>query len=62
MDKSNISVGIFMDRKNEKPVEEVQKTTDKKNRGDGTIDVIEIKHLIAILLKYHKLFVCYYQD
>jgi NitT/TauT family transport system ATP-binding protein len=48
MDKSNISVGIFMDRENEKPVEEVQKTTDTKNRGDGTVDVIEIKHLTQI--------------
>ena len=48
MDKSNISVGIFMDRENEKPVEEVQKTTATKNRGDGTVDVIEIKHLTQI--------------
>jgi NitT/TauT family transport system ATP-binding protein len=48
MDKSNISVGIFMDRENEKPVEEVQKITDTKNRGDGTVDVIEIKHLTQI--------------
>ena len=42
MEKSNINVGIFMDRE-EKTMEE--KT---KNRGDGSVDVIRIEHLTQI--------------
>ena len=46
MEKSNINVGIFMDRK-EKTMEEVQ-TKETKNRGDGSVDVIRIEHLTQI--------------
>ena len=46
MEKSNINVGIFMDRE-EKTMEEVQ-TKETKNRGDGSVDVIRIEHLTQI--------------
>jgi NitT/TauT family transport system ATP-binding protein len=46
MEKSNINVGIFMNRE-EKTMEEVQ-TKETKNRGDGSVDVIRIEHLTQI--------------